>query len=94
MVVFGDGIGNPYFSADTTAVLRAKEIGAYMVVNSTTVDRFFNKNPILFRIAKKFDHLIYIDTPDHRLAVIGGMAASLCTEKKRPILAFILWVLE
>ncbi|HPQ50678.1 MAG TPA: UMP kinase, partial [Alphaproteobacteria bacterium] len=88
------GTGNPYFSTDTAAALRAMEIGADVVMKATKVDGVFDKDPVKFADAKKFEHLTYIDTLNLRLEVMDSTAVSLCMENKLPILVLNLWDVE
>lgn len=94
VVIFGGGTGNPYFSTDTAAALRAMEIGAEVLIKATKVDGVFDKDPVKFEDAKKFDHLTYIDTLNLRLEVMDSTAVSLCMENKLPILVLNLWDVE
>jgi len=94
VVIFGGGTGNPYFSTDTAAALRAMEIGADVVIKATKVDGVFDKDPVKFADAKKFDHLSYIETLNRRLEVMDSTAVSLCMENKLPILVLNLWDVE
>jgi len=94
VVIFGGGTGNPYFSTDTAAALRAMEIGADVVIKATKVDGVFDKDPVKFADAKKFEHLTYIDTLNLRLEVMDSTAVSLCMENKLPILVLNLWDVE
>ncbi|MBG0786721.1 MAG: UMP kinase [Anaerolineaceae bacterium] len=94
VVIFGGGTGNPYFSTDTAAALRAMEIGADVVIKATKVDGVFDKDPVKFDGAHKFDHLSYIETLNRRLQVMDSTAISLCMENKLPILVLNLWDVE
>lgn len=94
VVLFGGGTGNPYFSTDTAAALRAMEIGADVVIKATKVDGVFDKDPVKFDDAQKFDHLSYIETLNRRLQVMDSTAVSLCMENKLPILVLNLWDVE
>lgn len=91
VVIFGGGTGNPYFSTDTAAALRAMEIGADVLIKATKVDGVYDKDPNKHADAKKFDHLTYIDTLNRRLEVMDSTAVSLCMENKLPILVLNLW---
>jgi uridylate kinase len=91
VVIFGGGTGNPYFSTDTAAALRAMEIGAEVLIKATKVDGVYDKDPNKYPGAKKFDHLTYIDTLNRRLEVMDSTAVSLCMENKLPILVLNLW---
>ena len=91
VVIFGGGTGNPYFSTDTAAALRAMEIDADVVIKATKVDGVYDKDPVKNPDAKKFDHLTYIETLNMRLEVMDSTAVSLCMENKLPILVLNLW---
>jgi uridylate kinase len=88
VVIFAGGTGNPYFSTDTCAALRASEIGADMLMKATKVDGIYNKDPHKHDDAVKYDHLEYIDALRDRLSVMDSTAFSLCMENKMPILVF------
>jgi uridylate kinase len=91
VVIFGGGTGNPYFSTDTAAALRAMEIGADVLIKATKVDGVYDSDPKINPEAKKFDHLTYIETLNLRLEVMDSTAVSLCMENKLPILVLNLW---
>lgn len=91
VVIFGGGTGNPYFSTDTAAALRAMEIGADVLIKATKVDGMYDKDPNKYTDAKKFKRLTYIDTLNRRLKVMDSTAVSLCMENKLPILVLNLW---
>lgn len=91
VVIFGGGTGNPYFSTDTAAALRAMEIGADVLIKATKVDGVYDKDPKRFSDAVRFDQLTYIDTLNRRLEVMDSTAISLCMENKLPILVLNLW---
>lgn len=88
VVIFAGGTGNPYFSTDTSAALRASEIGADMLMKATKVDGIYNKDPAKHADAVKYDHIPYIDALRERLQVMDSTAFSLCMENKLPILVF------
>ena len=88
VVIFAGGTGNPYFSTDTTAALRASEIGADMLMKATKVDGIYDKDPEKHTDAVKHDHINYIDALRERLKVMDSTAFSLCMENKLPILVF------
>lgn len=88
VVIFAGGTGNPYFSTDTTAALRASEIGADMLMKATKVDGIYNKDPATNDDAIKYDHIPYIDALRDRLKIMDSTAFSLCMENKMPILVF------
>jgi uridylate kinase len=91
VVIFGGGTGNPYFSTDTAAALRAMEIDADVLIKATKVDGVYDKDPNKHTDAQKFDRLSYIDTLNRRLEVMDSTAVSLCMENKLPILVLNLW---
>ena len=91
VVVFGGGTGNPFFSTDTAAALRATEIGANVLIKATKVDGVYDCDPSTNPKAKKFDNLSYIETLNLRLEVMDSTAVSLCMENKLPILVLNLW---
>ncbi len=86
IVIFGAGTGNPYFSTDTAAALRAMEIDADVVIKATKVDGVYDADPKKNPDAKKFERLEYIDVLNRRLAVMDSTAVSLCMENELPIL--------
>ncbi len=88
VVIFAGGTGNPYFSTDTTAALRASEIGAEMLMKATKVDGIYNKDPAKHKDAVMYDHVPYIDALRERLQVMDSTAFSLCMENQLPILVF------
>jgi uridylate kinase len=91
VVIFGGGTGNPYFSTDTAAALRAMEIGADVLIKATKVDGVYDTDPKKNPAAKKFDALTYIDTLNRRLGVMDSTAISLCMDNDLPILILDLW---
>jgi uridylate kinase len=91
VVIFGAGTGNPFFSTDTAAALRAVEIDADMLIKATKVDGVYDSDPHKNPAAKKFDNLSYIDVLNRRLEVMDSTAISLCMENKLPILVVNLW---
>lgn len=88
VVIFAGGTGNPYFSTDTTAALRANEIGADMLMKATKVDGIYDKDPEKNEDAVKYDHIPYIDALRDRLKVMDSTAFSLCMENELPLLVF------
>ncbi len=88
IVIFGGGTGNPYFTTDTAASLRAMEIGADIIFKATKVDGIYDKDPMKHPDAKKWDELTYIDVLNKRLEVMDSTAISLCMDNKLPILTF------
>ncbi len=91
VVVFGAGTGNPFFSTDTAAALRAVEIDASVLIKATKVDGVYDADPHKNPGAKKFDTLSYIDVLNRRLEVMDSTAVSLCMDNKLPILVVNLW---
>lgn len=88
VVIFAAGIGNPYFSTDTTAALRAAEIEAEVILLAKKVDGVYDSDPALNKDAKKYDKLSYIDVINKSLGVMDSTAASLCMDNKIPIIVF------
>lgn len=88
VVVFGCGTGNPFFSTDTAAALRAAEIDADIIFKATNVDGVYDSDPKTNPDAKKFDELSYMDVLAKELHVMDSTAASLCMDNKIPILVF------
>ncbi len=91
LVIFGAGTGNPYFSTDTAAALRAMEIDADVLIKATKVDGVFDKDPKKNPDAKLFDTLSYINAINLRLEVMDSTALSLCMDNKLPILVLNMW---
>lgn len=91
VVIFGAGTGNPFFSTDTAAALRATEIDADVVIKATKVDGVYDSDPNKNPDAKKFDQLNYIEVINRRLGVMDSTAITLCMENKLPILVVNLW---
>ena len=88
VVIFGCGTGNPFFSTDTAAALRAAEIGADVIFKATNVDGVFDCDPKFNPNAKKFDTLSHLDVLQKELHVMDSTAASLCMDNKIKILVF------
>ena len=91
VVIFGGGTGNPYFSTDTAAALRAMEIGADVLIKATKVDGVYDCDPKTHPDAVRFDRMTYIDSLNRRLGVMDSTAISLCMENKLPIVVLNLW---
>ena len=91
VVIMGGGTGNPYFSTDTAAALRAMEIGADIVIKATKVDGVYNVDPQKDSTAKRFDKLTYIESLNLRLEVMDSTAISLCMDNDLPILVLDMW---
>lgn len=92
IVIFGAGTGNPYFTTDTAAALRAIEIEADIILKGTKVDGVYDKDPVEFDDAIKFDSLSYMDVVNKRLRVMDTTAVTLCMENNLPIQVFNLKV--
>ena len=88
VVIFGCGTGNPFFSTDTAAALRAAEIGADVIFKATNVDGVYDSDPKLNPDAKKYDTLSHIDVLQQGLHVMDSTAASLCMDNEIEILVF------
>jgi uridylate kinase len=88
VVVFVAGTGNPYFTTDTAAALRAVEIGAEVLLKATKVDGVYNADPMKVPDAKRYDHLGYLDILRDQLKVLDAAAVSLCQENDLPIVVF------
>ena len=88
VVIFGCGTGNPYFSTDTTAALRAAEIDAEIILLAKKVDAVYDSDPNLNPNAVRFDSLKYIDVLNRGLGVMDSTATSLCMDNDIPILVF------
>ena len=90
IVIFAGGTGNPYFTTDTAAALRAMEINADVIIKGTKVDGIYDKDPVKHSDAIKFDELSYIDVLNKGLQVMDSTAISLCMDNKLPIITFSL----
>jgi uridylate kinase len=88
VVIFVAGTGNPYFSTDTTAALRASEMGAEIILKATKVDGIYDKDPKKFPDAVKYDEITFGDALRQRLTVMDSTAFSLCLDNSVPILVF------
>ncbi|MBU3159250.1 UMP kinase [Clostridium frigoris] len=88
VVIFAAGTGNPYFSTDTAAALRAAEIEAEVILLAKKVDGVYDKDPHIYDDAKKFDQLSYINVLEKGLQVMDSTATSLCMDNNIPILVF------
>ncbi len=91
VVILGGGTGNPYFSTDTAAALRAMEIDADVLIKATKVDGVYDSDPVKNPAAVRFDRLSYIETLNRRLEVMDSTAISLCMDNHLPILVLNLW---
>ena len=88
LVIFGCGTGNPFFSTDTAAVLRAVEIEAEMLFKATLVDGVYDKDPHKYEDAVKYQTLGFSKVLQENLAVMDSTAASMCRDNKMPMLVF------
>lgn len=91
VVVFGAGTGNPYFTTDTAAALRAAETGADLLIKATKVDGVYDRDPQKFPDAKRFDHLTYLEALNMQLRVMDSTALTLCMDNHIPIVVLNLW---
>ncbi len=88
VVIFAAGTGNPFFTTDTAATLRAREIGADVILKATKVDGIYDKDPLKHTDAKMFKQLSYMEVLNKDLKVMDATAISLCREGKIPIIVF------
>ena len=88
VVIFAGGTGNPYFSTDTAAVLRAMEIGAEVVMKGTKVDGIYEADPVTNPTAKKFSELPFLSILNQNLQVMDSTAITLCMDNKLPLIVF------
>jgi len=91
VVILGGGTGNPYFSTDTAAALRAMEMGADVLIKATKVDGVYDSDPMTHPEAVRFEKLTYMETINRRLQVMDSTAISLCMDNHLPILVLNLW---
>ena len=91
VVIFGGGTGNPYFSTDTAAALRANEIAAEVILKATKVDGIYDKDPAKNSTAKRFRKISYLDCLQKQLRVMDSTAFSLCLDNSMPIIVFDLF---
>ncbi|CAG0928999.1 uridylate kinase [Thermoflexales bacterium] len=91
VVIIGGGTGNPYFTTDTAAALRAMEVKADILIKATKVDGVYSADPKKDAQAVRYDRLSYIDALNRRLGVMDSTAISLCMDNELPILVFDLW---
>ncbi|MEW6002659.1 MAG: UMP kinase [Nitrospirota bacterium] len=87
-VIFAAGTGNPYFTTDTAAALRAMEIGAEVILKGTKVDGVYSSDPLKDPTARKYEKVTYIDVLNKGLAVMDSTAISLCMDNNLPIVIF------
>ena len=88
VVIFVAGTGNPYFTTDTTAALRAAEMEADVIMKATKVDGVYSADPMKNKSAKRFDHLRFIDVLKNKLKVMDATAVSMCMDNNLPIVVF------
>jgi uridylate kinase len=86
VVIFVAGTGNPYFTTDTAAALRAMEMGAQVLLKATKVDGIYDKDPMVYKNAKLIEKITYIQVLDQNLKVMDSTAISMCMEYKLPII--------
>lgn len=91
VIIFSAGTGNPYFSTDTAAALRATELGVDVVIKATKVDGVYDADPKKSPNAKKFNDMTYIDFLNRRLTIMDSTAVTLCMENNLPILVLNYW---
>ena len=92
VVIFAGGTGNPYFSTDTAAVLRAMEISAQVIMKGTKVDGIYDADPVSHPTAKKYDEISFLSILNQSLKVMDSTAISLCRDNKLPLVVFNLKV--
>jgi uridylate kinase len=92
VVIFAGGTGNPYFTTDTAAALRAVEIEAEVVLKATKVDGVYSADPKKDKTAKRFEKLTFMDSIKQRLKVMDTTALTLCMENRMPVVVFDLAV--
>jgi uridylate kinase len=90
VVIFAAGTGNPFFTTDTTASLRATEIGAEVILKATKVDGIYDVDPVLDKGAHRYENLTYLDVLKKQLKVMDSTAISLCMDHQIPIIVFSL----
>lgn len=91
VVIFAAGTGNPFFTTDTAATLRALEIGADLILKATKVDGVYDKDPLQYRDAVKFSELSYMEVIQKELKIMDTTAISLCMQGNIPIIVFNLF---
>jgi uridylate kinase len=91
VIIFGAGTGNPYFTTDTAASLRAMEINADILIKATKVDAVYDKDPKKNPDAKRFERLTYIDALNMRVGVMDSTAMAMCMDNDLPIMVLNLW---
>ena len=88
VVVFAAGTGNPYFTTDTAAALRANEMRCEVILKGTKVDGIYSADPVIHRDAVRYDSISYLQVLEKRLTVMDATAISLCMDNKLPIVVF------
>ncbi len=91
VLILGAGTGNPYFTTDTAAALRAMEIDADLLIKATKVDGVYAEDPMVNPQARRFEHLTYIEALNMRIRVLDSTAISLCMDNHLPIVVLDLW---
>ncbi len=91
IVIFGAGTGNPYFTTDTAAALRATEIGADLLIKATKVSGVYDKDPMGDESARRLEHLTYLEALNLRVGVMDSTAITLCMDNDLPIIVLGLW---
>ncbi|MCS7220294.1 MAG: UMP kinase [Anaerolineae bacterium] len=91
VVILGAGTGNPYFTTDTAAALRAMEIDAEVLIKATKVDAVYDRDPMLDPQARRFDRLTYIEALNLRVGIMDSTAITLCMDNDLPIYVVDLW---
>lgn len=91
VVILGAGTGNPYFTTDTAAALRAMEIDAQVLIKATKVDAVYDEDPLLNPAARRLEHLTYIEALNLGVGILDSTALSLCMDNELPIIVVGLW---
>ncbi|MBC7252266.1 MAG: UMP kinase [Anaerolineae bacterium] len=91
VVILGAGTGNPYFTTDTAAALRAVEINAEVLIKATKVDAVYESDPHLNPDARRFEHLSYLDALNMRVGILDSTAITICMDNDLPIIVVNLW---
>jgi uridylate kinase len=92
VVIFAAGTGNPYFSTDTAAALRAIEINAEIILKATKVEGIYDKDPMIHKDAKRYSEISYLEVLNKGLKVMDATAVSLCMDNKLPMIIFDLTI--
>jgi uridylate kinase len=88
VVIFAAGTGNPYFTTDTAAALRANEMRCEVILKGTKVDGIYSADPVIYRDAVRYDTISYLEVLEQRLSVMDATAISLCMDNRLPIVVF------